>query len=251
MLCAYLDEFGHIGPYIHRTDARYKESPVFGLAGLVLPHTEVRSFATWFYQRKCELLAWEIARAARPAYEWEKKGGALYTYVNIEKYRELRTFTNRFLNNIRARNGFVFYVGINKRRDPALHDPRRLYMAVLREAIHRLNEECQRHNCGFLMFLDEHVERQNILTEAARSMFNAANPRRASRLIEPPFQIESHRYQTAQAADWLCGLIGRLTEYECAPEEWPEMACVEKYFGERIRQVQHRSSIRTHREHDE
>ncbi len=36
-LFAYLDEFGHIGPYVGRDDPRYKESPVSGLAGFVLP----------------------------------------------------------------------------------------------------------------------------------------------------------------------------------------------------------------------
>ena len=30
---ACLDEFGHIGPYVSRTHPRYRESPVFGLAG--------------------------------------------------------------------------------------------------------------------------------------------------------------------------------------------------------------------------
>ncbi|MXY18976.1 MAG: DUF3800 domain-containing protein, partial [Synechococcus sp. SB0664_bin_36] len=33
---AYLDEFGHIGPYVSREDPKYHQSPVFGLAGLVL-----------------------------------------------------------------------------------------------------------------------------------------------------------------------------------------------------------------------
>ena len=36
-LFAYLDEFGHIGPYVARQHPSYKESPVFGLAGFVLP----------------------------------------------------------------------------------------------------------------------------------------------------------------------------------------------------------------------
>ena len=53
---AYLDEFGHIGPYVSGEDSRYNESPVFGLAGFVLPSEQVRGFGTWFFQRKCELL---------------------------------------------------------------------------------------------------------------------------------------------------------------------------------------------------
>ena len=57
---AYLDEFGHIGPYVGRTDPRYKDSPVFGLAGFVMPAGEVRGFGTWFFQRKCQMLDFEI-----------------------------------------------------------------------------------------------------------------------------------------------------------------------------------------------
>ena len=35
----------------------------------------------------------------------------------------------------------------------------------------------------------------------------AGGPRRD--LIEPPFHLENHRYQTVQAADWIAGLAGR------------------------------------------
>lgn len=28
---AYLDEFGHIGPFVARNEPKYQESPVFGL----------------------------------------------------------------------------------------------------------------------------------------------------------------------------------------------------------------------------
>ena len=34
---AYLDEFGHIGPYIRRSHEIHNTSPVFGLGGIVLP----------------------------------------------------------------------------------------------------------------------------------------------------------------------------------------------------------------------
>ena len=43
---AYLDEFGHIGPYVTRRDRRYKDSPVFGLACFVLASEVVRGFGT-------------------------------------------------------------------------------------------------------------------------------------------------------------------------------------------------------------
>jgi hypothetical protein len=46
---AYLDEFGHIGPFVSRDHPQHNTSPVFGLGGFVLPSSKVRAFATWFY----------------------------------------------------------------------------------------------------------------------------------------------------------------------------------------------------------
>ena len=57
----YLDEFGHIGPFMSRASARYNESPVFGLAGVILPEDAVRPFATRFLQLKQNVFKTEIA----------------------------------------------------------------------------------------------------------------------------------------------------------------------------------------------
>ena len=132
---AYLDEFGHIGPYVSKQDPKHNDSPVFGLAGFVLPAEEVRGFGTWFFQRKCELLAFEIKRSDKHPAQWEKKGSALYTVPNVTCYPELRVFTNRLLNKIGRLGGFVFYVGIKKTRPPADHNPNQLYLRVFLEAI--------------------------------------------------------------------------------------------------------------------
>jgi hypothetical protein len=99
---AYLDEFGHVGPYVSRTDQRFHESPVFGFGGMILPADEVRSFATWFYQLKNNLLTYEVDQASKagiPLFRMEKKGAALYTTPNILKYPELRRATFRLFNN--------------------------------------------------------------------------------------------------------------------------------------------------------
>ena len=79
---AYLDEFGHIGPYVSRQDPRHNDSPVFGLAGFVLPSEQVRGFGTWFFQRKCELLAFEIERSEQLRLRCARSGfiPALPTY---------------------------------------------------------------------------------------------------------------------------------------------------------------------------
>jgi len=209
-----------------------------------LPDREVRPFATWFYKRKCELLAFDIKQAKEHPSTWEKKGSSLYTIKNIEKYRELRIFTNRFLNKISACGGRIIYVGLHKQAEVKDHKPLRLYLAVLKEMMKRLNALCEhdKERPDFLIVMDEHQERESLLTEASRAMFNKDNPKR--RLIEPPFQVESHRYQTVQAADWICGLVGRLGPYWVLPQEFPDWLPVEQYFGPRVRQASITSGIR-------
>jgi hypothetical protein len=243
---AYLDEFGHIGPYVSRIHPRYKESPVFGLAGLILPASEVRSFGTWFFQRKQELLDWEIKRAGKHPATWEKKGAALYTLRNISKYPELRHFTNRLFNKIENIGGKVFFVGTEKTASPEEHEPNRLYISILREAIKRINQFCE-DDCpsgtSFLLVLDEHDQRDALVTAAAQAMYNTDDPRR--RLIEPPFQVESNRYQTLQAADWIAALVGRLGACWAESGQYEDWTPIRNYFEARINRVAVRSGIRT------
>ena len=245
---AYLDEFGHVGPYVARTDPKYRTSPVFGLAGFVLPVDEVRGFGTWCYQRKYELLSFEINRSGKHPAEWEKKGSSLYTVTNVCSYPELRRFTNRLLNKIKTLGGFVFYVGIQKTASPGEHNPNRLYARVFLEAIKRIDQFCA-EECNspenFVLILDEHSQRPALVAQAAQSMY--ARTERRRHLIEPPFHVESHLYQTLQAADWIAGLVGRLGAIWAEPAVWPENEVFRRYFEHRINRVSHRSGIRTGR----
>lgn len=243
---AYLDEFGHIGPYISHDDPRHKTHPVFGLGGFVLPYCRVRAFSTYFFQLKNNLLAFELNKSGTHPAKWEKKGSALYTIKNIEKYRELRKATFRLLKRIESLGGFAIYVGIEKRKTVDQHAPKQVYRSVLREVIKRINQECEQQAGGarFLLILDqqeENVMRGEIVETAAIEMFGS-NAR--SCLIEPPMQVESHLYQTVQCADWLCGIFGRLTFFESDPKAKPDHEIVKKYFGNRIQQIARRSSIR-------
>ena len=243
---AYLDEFGHIGPYISRNHPQHNDSPVFGLAGFVLPSNEVRGFGTWFFQRKCELLDFEIKRSGKHPALWEKKGSSLYTVRNVTKYPNLRRLTQRLFNKIEDLGGFVFYVGMKKTASHDHHMPKRFYELILLEAIKRIDEFCAR-DCdppaNFLLVLDEHEQRPALLTEATRSMFRAIERRR--RLIEPPFHVESHRYQTVQAADWIAGLVGRLGAIWADPQAFPENEVFRIYFEHRLNHISRRSGVRT------
>lgn len=53
-------------------------------------------------------------------------------------------------------------------------------------------------------------------------------------LIEPPIQAESHLFQAIKCADWICGLIRRLTALLVAPNEYPELKPFDRYFSDRI-----------------
>ena len=240
---AYLDEFGHVGPYVSRSDRRHNDSPVFGFAGFVMPVSEVRAFGTWFFQRKRELLDFEIRRSGKHPAVWEKKGSSLYRAANLSRYRGLRKLTGRLLARIERSGGYVFHAGIRKTTSPGTHDANALYSAMLRESIGRLDVFC-REDCDppahFLLALDEHPRRAELLTAVGRDMYGGGARRQ---LVEPPFHLESHRYQTVQAADWVAALVGRIEAFRAEPDAWPENEVFDRYFGRRLAEVQVRSGI--------
>lgn len=241
---AYLDEFGHIGPFLSHDDPRHNTHPAFGLGGLVIPFSEIRQFSTYFFKLKNALLKFELVKSGEHPAGWEKKGSSLYTIKNIEKYRELRQATFRMMNRIQAIGGFTVYVGVEKRKDAVRHDPKRLYGTVLKEVIKRVDQECSVRNSQFLLILDEQEEnvmRRQIVETASIEMFGQ---NRRTRLIEPPFQVESHLFQTVQCADWICGILGRLSYFECDAIARPENEVAERYFGNRLRAISVRSGIR-------
>ncbi len=130
---------------------------------------------------------------------------------------------------------------------PAAHNPNKLYAVVFREAIKRIDQFCV-EDCqpleNFVLILDQHSQRLALIKQAAQSMYASGDEGRR-RLIEPVFQVESDRYQTLQAADWIAGLIGRLGAIWCSPMVNPESRMFHKYFEQRINQVSHRSGIKT------
>lgn len=71
------------------------DSPVFGLAGFVMPADKVRGSGTWFFLRKRELQDFNIRRSGEPPAVWEKKGSSLYTVRTVERHPELRKTINR------------------------------------------------------------------------------------------------------------------------------------------------------------
>ena len=113
----------------------------------------------------------EIQRSGEHPAVWEKKGSSLYTVRNVTQYPELRQTTFRLLNKIQNLGGRVFYFGIRKTADPGNHEANAMYLSILAEAIRRLDLFCREDHASaerFLLALDEHPLRAELLTEAAR-----------------------------------------------------------------------------------
>ncbi len=240
---AYLDEFGHVGQYVSRNHPQFRTSPVFGLGGVLLPAEEVREFAIFFYQLKCQLLAWDINNdnpRDLPAYQWEKKGSKLFTTKNITHYRSLRQATFRMLNRINKVGGHVIYSGEHKVCLPPPHNPTATFKRQLLQAVRTIDRFCTKTDSTFMLLLDEQRAgnewRERNVEACTLAMFEDSSEKCRS-LIEPPLQGESHLFQTLQCADWLCGLIGRLMALAVSPEEYPDWEPFDEYFSTRIAHV--------------
>lgn len=217
----YLDEFGHIGPFISRYDRKHKTSPVFGMAGVALPVEAVREFSMFFFKLKSRLLAFELNKTDEHPAKWEKKGSALYTVKNVSRYPEIHRATIRYLNKIRKLDGFIFHTGIEKGSPNPERRAEGLYFSTLKDAVRRLSKHCANQKCTFSLFLD------SVDSDEGRKKFRNASVENTGRqmfadgcycLVEPPYQLESHLYQTMQCADWVCALIGRLFTHQCSTE---------------------------------
>jgi hypothetical protein len=210
---------------------------------LILPATEIREFAIFFFKLKCQLLKFDLENdnpRGLPAYQWEKKGSQLYALRNVVKYPELRRATFRILNHIKKVGGYVFYTGVHKVTDPDAHNSTETFKRQLLQSVRKIDRFCAQSDSTFMLMLDEQRAgnewREKNVEVCTLAMFEDASEK-CRTLIEPPIQAESHLFQTIQAADWICGLIGRLIALMVAPEEYQELEPFDKFFSARLAEV--------------
>lgn len=247
----YLDEFGHDGPYISRDHKSHCTHPVFGLGGFVIPANRVRDFSHFFFKQKQTLFsAYDIPEARKKAIAngerfqlscWEKKGSKHFSVKNLTKYKDLLTrSTYRIINKITDCGGFLFYVGEAKRLGVDSHNPQRSYKSSFKEVIKRLDDEFKNQDAHFLIFMDDHEMRSEIVKEAIFEMHQTDK----YQLLEAPVQVDSKLYQTIQCADWFCAIYGKLAFHNVEPKSCPEYEIFQKYFSDRIASAQKRSNVR-------
>ncbi|AOF54465.1 hypothetical protein BKG91_09920 [Rodentibacter caecimuris] len=247
----YLDEFGHIGPYISSEHSQHNTHPAFGLGGFVLPINAVRPFSSFFFDLKLKLFQnFDIKQAKEKAKSngerfqlstWEKKGSQQYSVVNLKKYKDfLIRSTSRIINRITSKGGFLFYVGEAKFRDPKQHNPQEVYKSSLTEIIKRLDDEFKSEDAQFLIFMDDSEGSADLVKKSIYEMHQNGR----FQLIEAPMQVDSKLYQTIQCADWLCAIYGKISYYQIEPQAKPEYELFVRYFGDKIASAQKRSNVR-------
>lgn len=232
MLFVYLDEFGHIGPYVARKSRKHNESPVFGLGGIILPEQSVRSFATFFLKQKEGTFAYDLSQNGKMAAKWEKKGTSFIRPKPMREYNECRRLLHRVLKKVGSMGGNLFYYGREKR--VGIHDnlnPIGLYTTCFSHALQNLDRYCSARGESFVVVVDQHSARKELLECAVKTMYGRKPCRY---LASPPFEVESYLNQNIQAADWVATLIGRLSAFEIMPEDYADYKHINELFSDRV-----------------
>lgn len=246
MHIGYFDEFGHNGLYKSRNDKSFKTHPVFGLGGFIIPVDNIRALSgafRWIKESglKAEIDAKVIARGKKIEH-WEKKGSALLTTRNIQKYREVRRIIGRVIKKLADLEAKIVFYGQEKNRGgpgEVNETNSQRYDHAIRQLIKRIHWDLPQEE-NLMMILDKQgdKERLEIFATAASFMFSNEH---ASRLLEPPMEVESHLYQTVQCADWICAVLGRITAYKYDPD-FHEHQWASQYFGSQIARITTKNS---------
>ena len=226
MLIAYIDEFGHQGPFIEPNHPKYNEHPIFGYAGYILPSSSVRSMGGFFEFTKENLLSWEIEKADVHPRRWEKKGASLLTTKNIELYGpEIVPALGRIYHYMQKLEGRLFFYGQEKPLGSVkeTHESSQdREQHCLFQTIQRLGSYATSRSEELLVIMDgtDAHNRERAVATLGKAIYSRSIPDTNS-VIEVPIQADSKMYGTVQLADWTCALLSRLTHYHFAsPSEF-------------------------------
>lgn len=217
MLVAYLDEFGHVGPFIEDGHPKFGQHPVFGYAGFILPASDARAIGAEFKRVKTSLFKAKIAESSTPA-QWERKGSEYFSTGSIQaRPEQVRAFAG-LLRQLGAHGGKLFYYGDEKTRGTLKQTgrtPQDIMHDALRETINRICTYADSMNDDVLILMDSFTDKTR--QELAAKMYAHIYSRRRTemkRIIEAPLHIESKLNSGIQMADWICALVGRAAHFQ-------------------------------------
>ncbi len=223
-----------------RGAARYNESPVFGLAGIILPEGAIRPFATRFLKLKEYVFRPEIQRSGKLSSLWEKHGSEIFTPKLLARYPHFKSTGFRLINYVRDCGGRIFYYGREKIIGSLDVNSVGLYTTVLSHTIRQLENFCESSHTNFVMVVDEHSTRKQLLVTASKTMYGHTPARH---MLSPPFEVESYINQNIQAADWIAAIVGRLYAHEVLPSQVLDHQDFRTYFWQRLHQVATHSTV--------
>lgn len=219
MLIAYLDEFGHVGPFVSRENKRYNTHPVFGYAGYVIPAQNARYFSYEFNKTKRSLYKTDIEASKMPG-QWEKKGAEFFSSRSMKDRPELSRSFVGLVNILKANNGYLFYYGDEKPRGTLKQTQRTAEdytVTALRETINRLCRHADRQGQDIAILMDDFTEksrRELVATMYGHIYARTSYQEEMLRIVEPPLHVDSKLNSSVQFADWVCGLVGRATDFQ-------------------------------------
>lgn len=256
MLVAYLDEFGHVGPYIHDDHKKYCQHPFFGYAGFVVPAEHARRLGSTFHKAKKDLFLTEIQKSDRPN-QWERKGSDFFSTGSIQTHpQQVRVF-NRLLDSLRDHKGHVFYYGEQKpigTLKQTKQEPGERTRIALEQTINRLCTHAEKMEQELLIIMDQITDksRKEIVAQMYSHVYWRSKPHvehpEMRRIIDAPLHVESNMNSAIQFADWICALIARLSHsmlYEHSPFHW----AVEKFGDNLRRRFTYESKLHMHPEY--
>lgn len=242
MLVAYLDELGHVGPYISTGHKKFNHNPIFGYGGIVLPERQIRKFGAKFEHLKARQFRNEIIPSGKHPRRWEKKGSEIFSTGAYNKYPERTDLIADLADYLRKLDGRVVFYGHRKpfgTTKETGRTPSETTTLALTEVVRRLCRYADKRDESLMVLLDRGgpMPREEAITAMA-SFIYSSEERSVKRIVEVPVELESHRYGSMQYADWLCSILSRASHYHFSDSNefaW-STPVLEKIVGGRIMQ---------------
>lgn len=249
MLVAYIDEFGHDGPFIDKSHAKFHHHPVFGYAGFILPASATREMGAIFKRERNTLFKAEVASSSTPN-QYEKKGNEYFSTGSIESFPSHARVFKGLLKQLYRRDGQLFFYGDEKPVGTVKQTgqpSRTTVQNALRETINRICRHADDLSSDVLIIADSITDktRREIAAQMYAHIYHRSGTHmEMRRAIEVPLHIESKLNSNVQFADWICALTARASDYQLIRDS--EFTWAGKQFGEATYgHFTHQSKIRT------
>jgi len=232
MYLLYLDEFGHCGRF-DPASPTHNHSPVFGLGGVLVRHDRWKDVDRGYLYLKRNYFAREIAAGGGRPERFEFKGRTVATPSRQGNRRNQR-FARAVLSLLSRHDCKVVACG---RVKPAggTHDVDALYTSIV-QSVMRAYEKLLNYLAGSqlgrgIMVIDRRAEAvdQKVIASAQSYLFSGGHI--FNRVFESPLVVDSQYYHLVQCADNVCGILGGLLRWRCAPSHSAAYQPVENRYG--------------------